>query len=292
LVYVKKRSFSSDRAIINNPNKSLNGIVSGKSKSDGTDVSFPPIRKLGIKTYENPLEYRELIRKDNNGKVGVYCWFNNVNGKFYVGRGDPLCMRLSDYYQDWYYIARASTYIVRSITKHGMVNFSLVILEYTTSDNLIKCEQKWIDLLKPEYNLKPQAGNSKGYIHTPESIEIMRSLALGRKHSDQLVVKKLMSESRKGINNSFYGKKDTTEALNLIINTALNRTKLSKPGVVVEITDLETKLTSTYESIRKAANAINSDIKSLSRREKSQLEKLGGINTPYRNKYMIVFKRP
>jgi hypothetical protein len=73
LVYVKKRSFSSDRAIINNPNKSLNGIVSGKSKSDGTDVSFPPIRKLGIKTYENPLEYRELIRKDNNGKVGVYC---------------------------------------------------------------------------------------------------------------------------------------------------------------------------------------------------------------------------
>jgi hypothetical protein len=116
----------------------------------------------------------------------------------------------------------------------------------------------------------------------------MRSLALGRKHSDQ--VKNLMSKSRKGINNSFYGKKHTTEALNLIRNTALNRTKLSKPGVVVEISDLETKLTSTYESIRKAANAINSDIKSLSRREKSQLEK--GINTPYRGKYNIIFKRP
>lgn len=58
------------------------------------------ISKLGAKVYVNPVESRELIRKDNNGKVGVYCWFNNVNGKFYVGSGDPLYMRLSDYYQD------------------------------------------------------------------------------------------------------------------------------------------------------------------------------------------------
>jgi len=56
----QKWSFSSA-----NPNKSLNGIVSGKSKSDGTDVSFPSIRKLGIKTYENPLESRELTTNYN-----------------------------------------------------------------------------------------------------------------------------------------------------------------------------------------------------------------------------------
>lgn len=45
-----------------------------------------------------------------------------------------------------------------------MANFTLVILEYTSSEDLIKCEHKWIDLLKPEYNLNPQASNSKGYI--------------------------------------------------------------------------------------------------------------------------------
>lgn len=201
------------------------------------------------------------------------------------------------------------------------LNFFLVILEYTTSYGLIKCEQKLINILKPEYNLNPQAGNSKGYIHSPESIEKMRSLALahlyfyylkiklvilllhknkvlgcfiyprfiyaGRKHSNE--VKKLMSESRMSINHQFNGKKDKDEALNSIRNVELNRTKLSKPGVEVEITDIETKLTTTYESIRKAANAINSDIKSLSRREKSQLEKK--INTPYRGIYIIVFKR-
>ena len=79
------------------------------------------------------------------------------------------------------------------------------------------------------------------------------------------------------------------ESIDLIIAAALKITKLNKLGVEVEITDLETKLTTTYESIRKAAKDINSDIKSLSRREKSQRGK--GINTPYKGRYMIVFKR-
>jgi hypothetical protein len=94
---------------------------------------------------------------------------------------------------------------------------------------------------------------------------------------------------REGKLSPFEGKTHTPEALNLIRTAALKRTKLHKPGVEVEITDLETKLTTTYESIRKAAKAINSDIKSLSRREKSQLEK--GITTPYRGRYIVVFKR-
>ena len=56
-----------------------------------------------------------------------------------------------------------------------MDNFSLIILEHTTSEGLIVCEQKWMDLLKPGYNLNPQAGSSKGYVHTPESIEKIRN---------------------------------------------------------------------------------------------------------------------
>jgi hypothetical protein len=63
------------------------------------------------------------------------------------------------------------------------------------------------------------------------------------------------------------GKKHTPEALISATpkEAALNRTKLTKPGIEVEITDIDTKLTTTYESIRKAAFAIYSDIKSLSR---------------------------
>lgn len=264
-----------------------NGLLNRETTGDDENISLASISKLGVNTYENPLDSRELIRKDNQGKVGVYCWFNNIKGKFYIGSGDPLYLRLSDYYQDWYYIARANTYIVRALSKYGMGNFTLVILEYTSSEDLIRCEQKWIDLLNPQYNLNPQAGNSKGYVHSLESLDKMRIAALGRKHSER--VKKLLSESLKGINNSFYGKKHSAETIDILKSVTLNRTKLPNPGIEVEITDIETKLTSRYESIRKAAKAINSDIKSLSRREKSQSEK--GINTPYRGRYIIVFKR-
>lgn len=176
-------------------------------------------------------------------------------------------------------MARTNLYVVRALSKYGLSNFSLVILEYTSSEDLIACEQKWIDLLKPEYNTNPTAG----------SIEKMCIAGLGRKHTEG--VRLAMSESRKGKNNPFFtlGKTHSDQSLALIKAAANNRIKSAVPGLEVEITDLETKLTTTYESIRKAAVAIGSDIKSISRREKSQLEK--GINTPYRNRYMIVIRR-
>lgn len=168
-----------------------------------------------------------------------------------------------------------------------MKNFSLVILEYSDSENLILCEQKWIDFLKPEYNLSPTAGNTKGYKHTVESIEKIRKASIGRKHTEE--IKQVMSNSRKGENNPFYGKKHSKESLALLKVAAAKRDKLPVSGLEVEITDLETKITTVYESIRKAAEAIGSDIKTILRREKSQIDK--GINTPYRKRYMIVIKR-
>jgi hypothetical protein len=39
---------------------------------------------------------------------------------------------------------------VKAFIKYGINNFSLVILEYTDSDKVIACEQKWINDLKPK----------------------------------------------------------------------------------------------------------------------------------------------
>lgn len=264
--------------------------TSNPNNTNGNSVtsSFSHISKLGISTYKDPKNSYELIRKDNKNKVGVYCWFNLVNGKFYIGSSNHLHLRLSHYYKNSYYSARSNTLIVRALSRYGMENFSWIILEYTTPDNVINCEQKWIFSLKPEYNINLVAGNSSGYKHTLESKIKMRKMRLGRKHSEE--TKQFMSESRKGVNNPFYGKTHSEKSLALLRVAAKNRKKLPVPGIEVEITDLETNITTTYESIRKAASAINSDIKSLSRREKSQIKK--GINTPYRDRYIIVFKRP
>jgi len=253
----------------------------------GISGSKLSVYDYAIKIYAHPKDQRDQICKDNKSKTGIYAWVNKSNNKVYVGSGCLLYSRISNYYQQSYYKARPNVYIVRALIKYGMVNFSLVILAYTDTDSLLSCEQKWIDLLKPEYNLSLNAGNTKGYKHNQESIDKMREAASGRNHTEE--VKREMSESRWGKNNSFFGKTHSEEALALIRAAALNREKSSVPGMEVEITDLQTKLTTTYDSIRKAADAIDSDIKTILRREKSQLTK--GINTPYRGRYMIVIKR-
>jgi group I intron endonuclease len=118
---------------------------------------------------------------ENYEKIGVYVWENKLNNKIYVGSGDPLYSRIADYYQPWYLKSRNSLYIVRSLNKHTMSNFNLHILEYSDSENVIMCEQKWIDLIQPEYNLSPIAGSSKGYKHSFETIKKNKNISYWKK---------------------------------------------------------------------------------------------------------------
>lgn len=93
-----------------------------------SDISCNSIFKYAIKVYSDPLNNRDLIYKDNKNQTGVYAWINNTNGKFFIGSGDPLYVRLSDYYQDWFLSTRIRLYIVRAIVKYGLNEFTLVIL--------------------------------------------------------------------------------------------------------------------------------------------------------------------
>jgi group I intron endonuclease len=231
--------------------------------------------KHAIKIYNDPLNQRNLIRKDINSKAGIYSWVNKVNDKLYIGSGDPLYLRISDYYQNWYFLSRPNLYIVRALYKYGMDNFILVILEYSDSKNLISCEQKWINFFKPEYNISLIAINTKGNKHTIKNIDTKQIKKVKQDHIDE--------------NNNFYGKKHKEKSLILLKTTTVKRNKSPVLGLEVKITDIKTKITTVYESIRKAAVAIGSDIKTILRREKSQINK--GINTPYRKRYIIVIKR-
>ena len=69
-----------------------------------------------------------------------FMWWNqcnNLNGKIYIGSGDSLYLRISDYYPNWYMESRNNLYIVRALSKYGMGNFTLYILKYTNKDKLI-----------------------------------------------------------------------------------------------------------------------------------------------------------
>ena len=69
----------------------------------------------------------------------------------------------------------------------------------------------------------------------------MRNLSLGRTLTKE--VKRFKGENRKGENNPFLSKKHKPETLERFKEIAFNRELLPVPGVEVEITDLETKIT-------------------------------------------------
>ena len=164
-----------------------------------------------------------------------------------------------------------------------MENFALLILEHTNSENTLSREQYWLDELNPVYNILDQASNSQGYKHTEASIELMKKAALGRKHSEE--VKKAMSEARKGENGAFFGHSHTDETKAKLREIALNRSKLPRPGLEVEVLDLKTSQTVVYASIRNAVKALGTHLSTLLRREQKSITK------PFRGRYIITIKR-
>jgi hypothetical protein len=85
----------------------------------------------------------------------------------------------------------------------------------------------------------------------------------------------------KGKTGPFENKKHTAESLAKLRAIAQNRQSHPIPGFKVEVIDTETNETTTYNSIRAAAVALNSDISTILKREKNQITK------PYRGRYII-----
>jgi group I intron endonuclease len=96
--------------------------------------------------------------------------------------------------------------------------------------------------------------------------------------------RKAMSNNRKGINNSFFGKTHTEENRAKMRAIALMRTKSHRPAVRVEITDTVTGKTVVYSSMKKAAEALGVNRTTFNSRKHRDTLKL------YKNRYRVVFK--
>jgi len=233
------------------------------SNSRGTDDLKEQLIKLSVYYYPNPFSQRNEITKDLKKKSGIYCWYNNINGNFYIGSAFNLNPRVNDYFQESYLREKDKLIIVRALNHYKMDSFSLFILEITEEDNVLNREQYYLDEFQPVYNILTKAGNSLGFTHTEEVIEKLKKKALGSFHS--LEVRKRMSENRKGSNNSFYGRKHTLENIVAMKERAKNRTLDPNPGFKVIVEDLYTNTKTIYKSMREAARSLDSHMSSIIR---------------------------
>lgn len=235
---------------------------------------FWPIKKnlhtginpiIPIVKYEDAFMQKKQIMQDNKGKSGIYRWINKETRESYVGSAVNLSKRFSTYYSQLMIekiLKRSQSYIFSAIQKYSYSKFTIEILEYCESNDLIKREQYYIDSLKPEYNILKIAGSSFGKIHKEETkFKISESLKgkplsiltkekmsksrLGKKFSEK--TKKTLSELRKGKLSPFSGK----------LHSENTKKKMSEVlGSKVEVFNIETNETIIYSSIRKTAEAL------------------------------------
>ena len=211
--------------------------------------------------YLNIEESKSIIYQENNNKSGIYMFINKQTGSYYIGSSNNLGKRLSGYLSKNFLdreILKTKSKIYSALLKYGYGNFELIILEHCDIVELIKKEQYFMDLYKPDYNILKFAGSSMGFRHSEETIIKFKNRELT--DEQKLKLQKHM------------------ENLNIELNM--------KKRIKVEIFDLVDNVNNSYDSIRDAADAIGTDLKTIKNPEKST-----EIIIPYRGRYVITILR-
>jgi hypothetical protein len=94
------------------------------------DLPNDVLPKTYVICYDN-LSHNKLLEIKRNYKrvAGIYLWYNNINGKTYVGRSVNIKNRLEDYLDLTNYKRNNSIMsIFSALRKYGFENFKLYII--------------------------------------------------------------------------------------------------------------------------------------------------------------------
>lgn len=215
-----------------------------------------------IASYSDLSNQKYKFFLENKQKSGIYCFTNKQTGHRYIGSSTNLAKRFVNYFSENLLLKitnKSKSIICSSLLKNGLSNFTLDILEYCDSKDVVSREQYYFDLLSPEYNILKKAYSPLGYKHTEEALEKMRTVP--RKKFSEETLKLLQSHLAK-----------------------VNSDKGSK----VVVFDNNTKIAQTYDSIRKASVSTKLDTRSLVKIDNSLRDKsINSINDLYRNRFWV-----
>jgi len=118
-------------------------------------------------------------------KSGIYCIENKTNGHRYVGGAVDLKQRKHQHLSSLRGNRHHSRYLQRAWNKYGEDAFEFSVIEYWEPEFLVSFEQWWMNMLRPEYNIAPVAGNTLGVKHTDEARANMAAAQTGKKHTKE-----------------------------------------------------------------------------------------------------------
>lgn len=135
-----------------------------------------------------------------NHICGIYFIVCKANCRIYVGSAVSISRR-------WYYHRSSlrggyhpNQHLQRAWDKYGAGEFEFVIVEICHSDELLKREQVYINMLQPfnerGFNITPEAGATRGRKLSPEHRAKISAAGLGRPCKTE--TREKLSEQRKG----------------------------------------------------------------------------------------------
>lgn len=189
-------------------------------------------------------------------KSGVYKITNSINSKIYIGSSLNIHKRLIHHKGRLNNNMHCNKHLQFAYNKYGKDNFIFETLEIC--ENIIEREQYYLNTLKPEYNILPNAFTCKGRILTEEHKIKIGLSNKNIKRSDDL--KSKWSNIKKNNPN--------IEHYKYIVNKAkeVNSKKVKQY-------DLNMNFIKEYNSLTEAALAINGDVSTITKVCKGKLNK-------------------
>lgn len=214
--------------------------------------------------------------KEKNKPV-IYSITNIIDNKKYVGSAVDYNVRRIRHLSNLRCNRHHSSYLQNSFNKHGETNFIFDILEIVDDiSKLIEVEQKWIDDIKPEFNMTLIAGlNShlglKRSDETKQKISQARiGIIFSQEHKDNIskskkgvsingtnmnkdkIGKSLSIEQKNKIKLGNQGKIVSDETKKKISETLKNKNLVSPVAIIVEKYNIDDELIERYDSMKKA----------------------------------------
>lgn len=159
---------------------------------------FP--KMMALRPIVNVLEYRNIS--------GIYAIFNLLDDRIYIGSSISIGERIMLHKRVLNANKHHSRHLQNFYNKYGLDQIGFAMLaevKDASKENLINEEQKFLDILKPEFNTNIKADSRLGLINSPETRRKISEtrLAMGIKYDDEY--KKRMSLALSGKNNAMYG---------------------------------------------------------------------------------------
>jgi group I intron endonuclease len=136
---------------------------------------------------------------------GIYYIGSIVDGKIYIGSAVNFRKRFQLHRSLFKRNKHHNKHLQSAWNKHGSANFIFEIIENTSKEELLKKEQFWIDILKPEYNFCKKAFSLLGchWTLSDTTKDKMRKIRKGETNPNSKLTKETVKEIRRLFNDGY-----------------------------------------------------------------------------------------